>query len=76
MQAQIRGVRKLYEADNDHELLAKMRDDHPCPEVSVEVFIKEWAKRMLMWDGSRVSTESVGDFMADMQRCGIIRVWN
>ena len=75
MQAQIAGDRTLYEASSDCELLGKIREAHPYPEISEEAFMRAWAQRLLLWDGSKVSTTTVQDFLADLQRCGMLRVW-
>ena len=75
MQAQIAGDRTLYEARSDRELLRKIRDAHPYPEISEEAFMRAWAQRLLLWDGSKISTNTVQDFLADLQRTGTLRVW-
>ena len=75
MQAQIAGDRNLYEARSACELLSKIREAHPYPEISEEAFMRAWAQRLLLWDGSKVSTNTVQDFLADLQRCGMLRVW-
>ena len=75
MQAQLAGDRMLYEARSDHELVQKIRDAHPYPENSIEAFMRAFAKRLEQWDGTRVSTNSVPDFLADLQRCGMLRIW-
>ena len=75
MQAQIAGDRNLYEARSDCELLSKIREAHPYPEISEEAFMRAWAQRLLLWDGSKVSTNTVQDFLADLQRNGTLRVW-
>ena len=75
MQAQIAGDRTLYEARSDRELLRKIRDAHPYPEISEEAFMRAWAQRLLLWDGSKISTNTVQDFLADLQRTGTLRIW-
>ena len=75
VQAQIAGDRTLYEASSDCELLRKIRDAHPYPEISEEAFMRAWAQRLNLWDGSKISTNTVQDFLADLQRHGTLRVW-
>ena len=75
VQAQIAGDRTLYEARSDNELLRKIRDAHPYPEISEEAFMRAWAQRLNLWDGSKISTNTVQDFLADLQRHGTLRVW-
>ena len=75
MQAQIAGDRTLYEARSDCELLRKIRDAHPYPEISEDAFMRAWAHRLNLWDGSKISTNTVQDFLADLQRHGTLRVW-
>ena len=75
MQAQISGDSRVYEATTSQGLLAEIRAGHPYPEISEEAFLRAWAQRMKLWDGSKISTTSTADFLADLQRCGALRVW-
>ena len=75
MQAQLSGDSRIYEANSNQELIAKIRDQHPYPEISVEAFMRAYANRIKLWNGSKVSTTSVADFLADLQQCGHIKIW-
>ena len=75
MQGQLRGDRQILQADNPTELVERMRDANPYPEPTAQTFMDEYAKRMAMWDGSRIRTTSAVEFVEDLARAGELHLW-
>ena len=65
----------LYEADSESALLEEARNSFPYPEASLQEWMDAYAKRMLMWDGTKIRTGSVAEFVEDLTSCGELRVW-
>ena len=75
MQGQLRGDRQILQADNPTELVERMRDANPYPEPTAQTFMDEYAKRMAMWDGSKIRTTSAVEFVEDLARAGELHLW-
>ena len=75
MQGQLRGDRVILQGDNPTELVQSMRDNNPYPEPTAQTFMDEYAKRMAMWDGSKIRTTSAVEFVEDLARAGELHLW-
>lgn len=76
LSCQFRGQRALYEGNGDKELMEAARLNHPYPEATLQAWMDAYANRMKAWDGTQIRTQSVSEFVLDLQRCGELRVWN
>ena len=76
MQLQIRGERTLYCGHTETEILNNIREHHPYPENTLQEWMQSYSSRMEKWDGSKIRTSSIGEFVMDMKRAGMFRTWS
>lgn len=75
MLAQLRGGHELFKAHSDTELVDQMRRASFDRASDLQEYMDLYAKRLRQWDGTYVSTTSVGAFIRDLKRIGELRTW-